>query len=253
MLKCLREKLKKETKLRLFKIILFLLALLGAGAAAPPIPIIMYHHIRQPQPSDSATLRDLSCAPETFTRHVEAFLQAGYQTVTFEDIARGQIPARPVMLTVDDGYQDAYVAYEILRQREQKAVFFVTTRYLGDGRHLTPVQLREMARGGMEIGSHSISHPDLTALSLANCKKEIAESKKFLEDLLGKKIISFCYPSGRVNADVRRLVKNSGYLYARTTRPGLGNLDTEPHTLRVFRVHDNTLAEELLRQIESKR
>jgi peptidoglycan/xylan/chitin deacetylase (PgdA/CDA1 family) len=166
--------------LRLGGIILFLLALLGA--ATPPIPIIMYHHIRQPQPSDSVVLRDLSCAPETFTRHVEAFLQAGYQTVTFEDIARGQIPARPVMLTIDDGYQDAYVAYEILRRRKQKALFFVTTRYLGDGRHLTPVQLREMARGGMEIGSHSISHPDLTALSLANCKKEIAESKNYLVD-----------------------------------------------------------------------
>jgi peptidoglycan/xylan/chitin deacetylase (PgdA/CDA1 family) len=158
-----------------------------------------------------------------------------------------------LLLTIDDGYQDAYVAYEILRQRGLKAVFFVTTRYLGDGRHLTVVQLREMARGGMEIGSHSISHPDLTALSLANCKKEITESKRFLEELLGKKIISFCYPAGRVNADVRRLVKNSGYLYARTTRPGFGDLDTEPHTLRVFRVRDNTQADELLRQIETSK
>jgi peptidoglycan/xylan/chitin deacetylase (PgdA/CDA1 family) len=130
-------------------------------------------------------------------------------------------------------------------------VFFVTTRYLGDGRHLSVVQLREMARGGMEIGSHSVSHPDLTVLSLANRKKEIAESKRFLEDRLGKKIISFCYPSGRVNADTRRLVKNSGYLYARTTRPGFGNFDTEPHTLRVFRVQDDLSAADLLRQIES--
>jgi peptidoglycan/xylan/chitin deacetylase (PgdA/CDA1 family) len=236
--------------LRLLKIGLFLLALLGVSAASPRVPILMYHHIRQPQPEDSAVLRELSCAPETFTQQVEALRQAGYQTVTFEDIARGRIPAKPIMLTIDDGYQDAYIAYNILRQRNLTAVFFVTTRYLGDGRHLTVVQLREMARGGMEIGSHSISHPDLSTLSLANCQKEIAESKRFLEDILGQKIISFCYPSGRVNANVRRLVKNSGYLYARTTRPGLGNFDTEPHTLRVFRVNNDLTAAELLRQLD---
>jgi len=218
--------------------------------AAPKIPIIMYHHIRQPQPSDTPILRDLSCAPETFVQHLEAFQKAGYQIITFEDIARGDIPAKPLIITIDDGYKDAYLAYQFLQQRRLKAVFFVTTKYLGSPKHLSTAQLQEMSRNGMEIGSHSISHPDLTSLSPERRQKEIKESKQFLENLLGKKIISFCYPAGRENADVRRLVQDSGYLYARTTQPGLGNINTEPYALRTIRVHDTTSAEGLLRRIK---
>jgi len=209
----------------------------------------MYHHIRQPQSTDVRELRELSCAPETFIRHLEALQKADYQFITFEDVAAGRITTKSVIITIDDGYQDAYTAYQILRQRKLKAVFFVTTKYLGDNRHLSTAQLKEMARRDMEIGSHSVSHADLTALSPERCQKEIQESKQFLENLLDKKIISFCYPAGRQNAGVRRLVKDSGYLYARTTRPGFGKIDTETYTLRTFRVDDTTDAEELVRRI----
>ena len=86
---------------------------------------------------------------------------------------------------------------------------------------LSEDQIRELSKLGFEIGGHTYSHPeDLKQLNSEQLKNEIEKNKKWLEDLIGKKITSFCYPSGRYNNNVINAVKRAGYEEARTTIVG---------------------------------
>jgi len=72
-----------------------------------------------------------------------------------------------------------------------------------------------------EIGAHTLTHPKLSTLSAEDAKKEIVDSKKHLEDILGYKIKMFCYPYGDYNANVKEIVRNTGFLGARTVEMGI--------------------------------
>ena len=69
-----------------------------------------------------------------------------------------------------------------------------------------------------EVGAHSIGHKRLTELKHADLVYEIEESKKWLEDIIGKKVGMFCYPYGDYNKDVLEIVKQCGFTGARTTQ-----------------------------------
>ncbi len=80
-----------------------------------------------------------------------------------------------------------------------------------------------------EIGSHTLSHPDLTKVSLSEAKKEIGSSKTYLEDLLGHPVFMFCYPYGRYNDRLKEIVKEHGFIGARTCEPGGLSLPQDPY------------------------
>jgi hypothetical protein len=69
----------------------------------------------------------------------------------------------------------------------------------------------------MEIGSHTLTHPDLTKLSKKQALRELVEAKKKLEDIVGEQVVSFCYPAGKFNPMVRSWVIEAEYKLARTT------------------------------------
>lgn len=73
-------------------------------------------------------------------------------------------------------------------------------------------QVREMRRSGLiDIGSHTLSHPRLTGISLNEARREILLSKQRIEDELGENIDSFCYPDGLFSPEIVNLVKDAGY------------------------------------------
>lgn len=80
-----------------------------------------------------------------------------------------------------------------------------------------------------EIGSHTLSHPDLTKVTLSEAKKEIGGSKEYLEELVGHRVSMFCYPNGMYNKDVREIVKSSGFIAARTANPEGFDLPKHPY------------------------
>lgn len=71
-----------------------------------------------------------------------------------------------------------------------------------------------------EIGCHTLNHVDLTKVPLTEARQEIEGSKAYLEDLLGHTVPIICYPSGRFNQDIKRIVRDSGFIAARTIRRG---------------------------------
>jgi peptidoglycan/xylan/chitin deacetylase (PgdA/CDA1 family) len=101
----------------------------------------------------------------------------------------GFLPANPVIITFDDGWDDIYnVAYPILREHGMRATFFISTNWIENLRSVVSwSQLEEMSAGGMEFGSHSFTHPYLTTADPDWRKYELEESKAALEEHTGKR------------------------------------------------------------------
>jgi peptidoglycan/xylan/chitin deacetylase (PgdA/CDA1 family) len=67
-----------------------------------------------------------------------------------------------------------------------------------------------------EIGGHTLNHPNLDIVDVEYASREILDSKNYLENITGRKVSMFCYPSGRYNDNIKCIVKNSGFIGART-------------------------------------
>jgi peptidoglycan/xylan/chitin deacetylase (PgdA/CDA1 family) len=88
---------------------------------------------------------------------------------------------------------------------------------------MSAVQLREIHALGMTIGSHTVSHPKLAALGPERQRRELADSKAALEDLLGEQVGHLCYPYGSFDLDAVRAAAETGYLSATTCLRGLAS------------------------------
>jgi peptidoglycan/xylan/chitin deacetylase (PgdA/CDA1 family) len=129
--------------------------------------------------------------------------------------------ARRVVLTFDDAWADNHThALGPLSRHHLPATLYAPSRMLGKPLYMTRTQLLEMDAGGVTIGAHSRTHPDLRACSPAELESEVLGSKEDLEDLLGKPVTSFAYPTGLLDDRVIAAVKAAGFSSAVTSRPG---------------------------------
>src|SRR5262245_36997994 len=96
-------------------------------------------------------------------------------------------------------------------------------------------QAREMADSGVEIGSHTLTHPILTGLSDGRLREEIAQSRDRIQSAIGRKVETFCYPNGDYDLRAQCEVARSGYQFAVTTEVGLNSWRSDPLALR--RIH----------------
>lgn len=191
------------------------------------IPVLMYHRVLEKSPEQST--HGIWVTAEAFASQLQSLKKRGFNTITFNDYAafiRGtkSLPKRPIILTFDDGYEDNYTAaFPLLQQYGFRAVIFAVT----DQRRtnfwdpneppaslMKPSQLRELTEYGNEIGSHTVSHANLTAVTPEQCKRELADSRKSLEHMLGMKIISFAYPYGAFDQTAKKVAEETGYKFA---------------------------------------
>jgi peptidoglycan/xylan/chitin deacetylase (PgdA/CDA1 family) len=106
---------------------------------------------------------------------------------------------------------------------------------------LTWNQVIEMSRNGVEIGTHTVSHPLLSYESDATVERELCISKQTLEEKLGKKVRAFTYPNGDWDERVRQWVEQVGYECAFTTRPGWHRGGQDPYTIRRILLHEGNV------------
>jgi peptidoglycan/xylan/chitin deacetylase (PgdA/CDA1 family) len=137
--------------------------------------------------------------------------------------ADGQLPAKPVVLTFDDGYADFYeAALPLLARYGFTGTVFVTTGWIaGEPQRrghragmLSWRQIEEVATAGVEIGAHSVSHPELDQLAGDRLTRELAGPKHALEDKLGAAVTGLAYPFGYSNRLVRESAQAVGYEYS---------------------------------------
>jgi len=136
-------------------------------------------------------------------------------------LASGERRARGLVLTFDDAWADNHAhALGPLGRHRLPATLYAPSRLLGTPGYMTRSQMLEMDAGGVTIGAHSRTHPDLRGCSPHELECEVRGSKEDLEDLLGKPVTSFAYPTGLIDDRVVAAVEAAGFSSAVTTRPG---------------------------------
>jgi len=103
-------------------------------------------------------------------------------------------------------------------------------------------QLREMESAGVEVGSHTVTHPVLTRVTADRLGRELEQSRRRLEEMLGHRVTLFCYPNGAYNRVVRDAVARAGYQLAVTSDDGLNDATIDPLALRRIQNEEQDLA-----------
>lgn len=124
------------------------------------------------------------------------------------------MPRCIVTTSWDDGHRLDLKLVALLKDHGLSGTFYISKDF--DSR-LSDEEIQIMAQS-QEIGAHTVSHANLLELSLSAARKEISESKKWLEGLIGKEVKMFCYPRGYFNDEMKNLVRQAGFSGARTTR-----------------------------------
>lgn len=210
------------------------------------IPILMYHQIGEPAPRGTP-YRSLTVHPDSFRRQMRWLRRFGYLGLSMNDImpyVRGEKQGKVVGITFDDGYRNVYQnALPVLRENGFTATNYFVVRQLGGGNvwdyeeripHsdlMSSDEMRDWARQGMEVGSHTLDHPRLTQLSEPEAREQLVASRAQLERLSGKPVTAFCYPYGAENASLRTIARVAGYTNATTTARGLARPDDDPYGL----------------------
>ena len=145
--------------------------------------------------------------------------QWGYQTISVELLARAinqgaELPSKPIILTFDDGSDTVYAAAQPIMQRYGfTGVAYIVYYTIGLTHYMNVDQIRALHAAGWEIGSHSLSHKDLTIPPYRQ-EDEVVQSRRMLETRLGMPILSFAYPFGAYDEDSVNYVHFADYIAA---------------------------------------
>ena len=205
------------------------------------VPILCYHRF-----ADSCD-SNMCISTASFAAQLAYLKQNGYHAITLAQLNefleyRSAIPAKSVVITMDDAYRSIYdIAYPLLKQYQYPATLFVYTDFIqATSMAMTWDQLREMKAAGFEIGSHSITHADLTLKKqdesdqafVARITGELEESKKILDRNLKQNTVFFAYPYGSYDQLTVRLTQQAGYRLGLGIQNGGNPFFADPQTLR---------------------
>jgi peptidoglycan/xylan/chitin deacetylase (PgdA/CDA1 family) len=189
---------------------------------------LAYHGVGEV--SDRRDPRGLIVAPRHLEGHVRLLRRLGYRFLTAEEALERGNPSRAAVLTFDDGFRDALtIAVPLLRRLGVRASFYVCPGLWGAqhpdvpgeaGRLLDEAEARAVCEGGMELGAHSLTHPDLRGLDDGSMKRELVDSKEAVETITGRPCHTMAYPYGLWNKRVAGAARDAGYELAWAWLPG---------------------------------
>ena len=195
--------------------------------------VLGYHGVADSRLRDDLSL--LQVSPARFRSHMKLLLAAGFRFVTMAELA-GRANGGPpepglAAVTFDDGMRNNHtVALPILSEYGIPATVYVTIGFIGgrspwigpggDGAMMDEAELRALKAAGWELGAHTLTHPDLSALDYDACRAEIEGSREALEEIVGGSVQTFAYPFGRYGQAALAAARDSGLLAAVTTGSG---------------------------------
>lgn len=192
------------------------------------VPILEYHMVgNDAQPEEQPYIVPTA----EFAAQLDYLQEAGYTTITMQEYTAARqgkrtLPAKPIILTFDDGYADNYTEMlPVLEAHGMRATMYMVTNDIDRDRYLTWEQLRDMQQRGVEIGGHTANHLPLTTLSPEEQADELKLSKLILEWNGIHWVGAFSYPNGAYTPEIAQRVREAGYLTAVTGDAGL-NTDT---------------------------
>ncbi len=215
---------------------------LRAWRGLQQLPILIFHRVGTFTREDSLTV-----SMERFRRMCQLFARS-FHVVPLARVfewmrTRTPFPRRTLAITFDDCYLNNLHAAHLLAEYRLPATFFIPTAYVGTDhvfpwdRHLPRLpnlnwaDVQAMADLGHEIGSHSVTHPNMADLSRDQAENELVASKATLEERLGRPCRFFAYPFGGVanwKPEWNDLVVQAGYVGAVSAVGGFVRPDSSP-------------------------
>lgn len=191
------------------------------------VEVLMYHHI-------AAGDDNLHVAPDVFEQQVAWLKDNGYVTITPDDLYKAlykglPLPAKPIMLTIDDGNPSTTTFKQILDKYGFRGVYF-----LPNYAELTKDQIRALDKSG-EVCAHTVSHPFLDTLTYDDQNWQITNNKEWLEGIVGHPVTCFAYPFGRYNDDTNTILTKAGFTIAFNAWGGPNPISADVDPLHVLR------------------
>jgi peptidoglycan/xylan/chitin deacetylase (PgdA/CDA1 family) len=203
----------------------------------PAVPILGYHSV--------GTVADEYTVPQAaFEQQLDWLKAEGFETLSIHDFLEG-VPGRgrAVVLTFDDGKEDAVrIVLPALQKRGMRGSFFLITSFVGQPGYVSWEDARRLAAAGMEIGSHTVDHQRLADLPDDRVRDELAQSKRMLEEKLGRPVEALAYPYNSMRARTAQLAQEANY---RAALAGVVHGNDRTFSLYRFSVTGTTTLEEL--------
>lgn len=196
------------------------------------VPILAYHMINDEDPDIYAVSK------ADFEKQMRFLAEHGYQAISLAQMMDGlngkiQLPAKPIVITFDDGYIDNYTdALPVMERYGMKGTVFMIAGQVGEPGFLTWQQLRDMQNRNVEIGSHTVNHIALSEAASEQRETELVQAKAILEQQLGSKVEFLAYPFGQYDKEIFSVLEHSGYRGACTGKAGLNLENTNPYSLK---------------------
>ncbi len=221
------------------------------------VPILMYHHIGNPPVNEKS--HQLYVHPDLFRREMEYLAENKYKSTSLDELAdalknKKKLPKKSIVITFDDGYDDFNNnAYPILKKYNLKSTIFISTNLVNKPCYLTLSSIKSLLTSKIvTIGSHTITHPNLTRINSNRLFYELTGSKRWIEKKLKTKITSFAYPFGGYNKNIIQEVYNTGYRSALTTEYGYLHHVNGLFSLKRIRLGNKILMTEFIRRVTIK-
>jgi peptidoglycan/xylan/chitin deacetylase (PgdA/CDA1 family) len=196
---------------------------------------LLYHSVNDSPPSGQELF---TVSPRSFAAHIAAIADLGFTTVALGVVARylragSPLPSDTVAVSFDDGYADLLDnALPVLSECGFGATLFQTTGVIGgvfsDATMLDARGICELSASGMEIGSHTISHPHLDLVPDDVLRRELVESKDQLEQILGRPVDAVAYPHGSFRTNVVGGAGRAGYTWGAAVKNAYTHAGDDP-------------------------
>ena len=212
------------------------------------LPVLFYHHIQNMDVARAAGQQNLTVATDIFIKQMQYLKDKGYipqgTNAVSDFFDKGIVPpARSLLLTFDDGYEDFYVnVVPILQQMGFKGILALPTGLVGNPGYLTWDEISQAAGAGIEIINHTWSHANLATSNTGLIQREISTANDQLTSRGYNQNKAFVYPYGTSNAYDVTYLQSKGYTMAFTTVPGSTLCKKQRFTLPRIRIGNASLS-----------
>ncbi len=208
-------------------------------------PVFNYHNIAHLPESATITEKAFNVTPELFEEQLKYFKENSYASVPLDYLIEyfntgKALPPKIFAITFDDGHIGQYdYAFPLLKKYGFAATFFIVVDWATHPGFMSWDEIKEMSNAGMAINSHSMTHFNMQAVAPDRLKWEMEESKKTLEEKIGKPVDYLAYPGGSYNQAVIDAAVAAGYKAAVSVRKVIEQSPKWRYSISRFHADDN--------------
>lgn len=188
--------------------------------AKKQVPVLCFHHIREPKPGESETFKSFSVTPAQFAALMGALKDSGYHTILPDQlynylVYNGPLPPKPIVLSFDDTDEEQFtIGAKEMKKNGFKGVFFIMTVAIGKPNYMSKEQIKELSDDGNAVESHTWDHHMVSKYKGNDWNIQFVKPRKTIQDITGKSADYFAYPYGVWNEAAFPEMKKAGFKMA---------------------------------------